>query len=221
MWYVLRGWSPLRGMRRTAQARALRVSAGADALCCMGWTPILPAILCLSRLRRSSVLRLWLRSRGARAKHGYPTSWTHLRDKSLRFGLRLRPERAHLLAFGSSPPVVVARTGVAALRSAHGLRPHHRPVAWAPFRPAGLIPMAAPPSSSCCPGGLPEEETAARRMRFIASQFAPPLPCPMPIFVGGRFAPLQKFGTAPYLSLCAAHNFSRSCRVYVLPHVKS
>ena len=102
MWYVLRGRSPLRGMRRTAQARALRVSAGADALCCMGWTPILPAILCLSRLRRSSVLRLRLRPRGARAKRGYPTSWAHLRDKPLRFGLRLRPERAHLLAFGSS-----------------------------------------------------------------------------------------------------------------------
>jgi len=103
MWYVLRGWPPLRGMRRTAQARALRVSAGADALCCMGWTPILPTILCLSRLRRSSVLRLWLRPRGARAERGYPTSWAHLRDKSLRFGLRLRLEQAHRLAFGSSP----------------------------------------------------------------------------------------------------------------------
>ena len=65
------------------------------------------------------------------------------------------------------PPIVVARTGVAALRSAHGLRPQHRPVAWAPFRPVGLIPMPAPPSPYGCPGGLPPEETAARRMRLL------------------------------------------------------
>jgi len=207
MWYVLRGWSPLRGMRRTAQARALRVSAGADALCCMGWTPILPAILCLSRLRRSSVLRLWLRPRGARAERGYPTSWAHLRDKPLRFGLRLRLEQAHRLAFGSSPSC--RRGSNWGSRAPLGAR---APPPASTGRLGSLSPCrahsdAGAPVPLRLPWGAASRGDCGKTDALIASQFAHPLPCPMPIFVGGRYASLQKFGMAPHMALCAAHGY--------------